>query len=70
MKCPLQNHLDTTKPGELTFSVSDCLEEECAWWEQTISECSISALAGRLDSIDRSLIDIKLKMPHEKQFRK
>ena len=70
MKCPLLFiHWKTSKHTAFS-TVSDCLKEECAWWDKDGSQCSQLAKMKVLVNIESCLELIVNKMPHEGQFRK
>ncbi len=70
MKCPLfvMGQLANTIPA--VGSNSDCLKEECAWWEANDGQCSVKVIAQFIAGIGMNIKDIRDKMPHEEQFRR
>ena len=65
MICPLRKTMNTTIPGELTFTQDDCLKEGCAWWEPKIGKCAVLRMWIALQDIHEVLHDIADKMPQE-----
>jgi len=70
MKCPL--FIDELFiQGELKeLHRADCLKEECAWWNESESECSMLSLAKWQPFLINQVSGIRDKIPHEKQFRR
>lgn len=64
MKCPLSTSIDYEEEGNPKFHTDDCLREECAWWLEDISMCSIRELALETRYTQFRLQDISTKMPH------
>ena len=67
MKCPLYQLWRTAVLGGDEIFPGDCLQEECAWWDEDMSQCSINGLEGVLEHIALSLKDIREIMPHVRQ---
>lgn len=70
MKCPLfcmnREHWELEDPTHLT----DCLKEECGWWNDILKECRFVSADRRLGEIANFLGAISVKMPHAGQFKK
>ena len=67
MKCPLLLIDDPFNGRRADFTRTNCLQEECAWWEDTIGKCSIRRIWIALQDIHEVLHDIakdKRGMPH------
>ncbi len=70
MKCPLMvsgyrdRTLDPMRPA------TDCLKEECAWWEKEGEGCAVMLLGLQVGTVCDQLTELLEKMPHEGQFRK
>jgi len=58
MKCPLlmYNYLPDESPTKGVHS--DCIKEECAWWEPKIGKCSVLRMWIALQDIHEVLHDI------------
>ena len=70
MKCPMLTMYATSfKPPE-EFKDRDCLKEECAWWDEKFEQCGIKTVLCTLVGLDRELVELVAKMPHEEQFKK
>ena len=63
MLCPLFRVTKTTKDGEVEWHLSDCLKEECAWWNETQGMCAVKDLAQQLGYISSDLTQISESMP-------
>ena len=70
MKCPLLYGCWIARQREELPELSDCLKEECAWWNNDSFMCALLDIDVKLKVLGLILNDIKGKMPHEKQFRK
>lgn len=70
MKCPLFTMYAATYTEPDKYKDRECLKEKCAWWDEETNECSKLSEEKALRWISRSLQEIRLKMPHEAQFRK
>ena len=59
MKCPLfAIAWAITRPGEKGWK-EECLEEECAWWDDDYSRCSMRSVIEHLDAIEARLTEIE-----------
>jgi len=70
MKCPLfiagaESTLAYHKKDDI-----DCIKEECAWWQGDDNVCWFVQIGISLSIIATELIAIRMRMPHEEQFRK
>jgi len=63
MKCPLMKAEAILPNGAYVRQQKDCIQEECAWWDARLSQCSIRSLVGWLDALSLELNQIKDKMP-------
>ena len=70
MKCPLLSMYYTSGVKAKVGQATDCLKEECAWWEDKLGKCSIRRIWIALQDINEVLHDIEKKMPTEVSFRK
>ena len=70
MKCPLLGLDEQNRPWAQKANQTECLKEECAWWDKQNECCVINSIASHLGSIWLNLSFIFDKMPHEGQFRK
>ena len=70
MKCPLSNYVMERESGEDEVLLSDCLKEECAWWDKEAESCAMPTISARLGTVCDDLCEIIAKMPHEEQFRR
>ncbi|KKN65869.1 hypothetical protein LCGC14_0476860 [marine sediment metagenome] len=57
MKCPKIIEHSNYPSGAISSDPVDCLKEECAWWDQEHSQCSMR-------TISNALVKIKDSMPH------
>ncbi len=70
MRCPiLEIGWMQTKVGDKGQS-SDCLKEECAWWDGELKDCLIMTVAVGLTGICGLLMKLVTKMSHVGQFKK
>ena len=70
MKCPILTMTSYLRP-EITFVEGiDCLQAECAWWEEQTGHCSIRCLPTMISGVAWHINEIIKKMPHEEPFRK
>lgn len=70
MKCPLPLVTLVTDSFPPDNLFRDCLEEECAWWDEEQKRCDPTGLAHWVRALIAQLWEIKEKMPHEEQFRR
>ena len=64
MKCPLFGMYDHERKGNAVAVAPDCLEGECAWWDEDDERCAFRSLVGELRVIMVHLGEIYRKMPH------
>jgi len=65
MKCPLFATFDKrTQMGEESDH-SECLQEECAWWDQVYGLCTVLALSPIFTAMGHVLGRIHDKMPKD-----
>jgi len=69
MKCPLLCKELTPAEVEGSVFVTDCLKEECAWWDSTNSICALLQLSKSLYYMGLHIAQTEIKMPHFDQFR-
>ena len=48
MKCPLSNYVMERDSGEDDVLMSDCLKEECAWWDSVDGCCILKTISWNL----------------------
>uniref|UniRef100_A0A6H2A3B4 Uncharacterized protein n=1 Tax=viral metagenome TaxID=1070528 RepID=A0A6H2A3B4_9ZZZZ len=65
MKCPWRFRgryfdLQTTE-----LIGGDCLQAECAWWDEVLKRCGVTTLGACLDGILSTVKELYDKMPHE-----
>jgi len=67
MKCPLlmYNYLPDESPTE--GKRTDCIKEECAWWDNVLEDCCFRVAAKASDRTERVLTDILAKLPQARQ---
>ena len=68
MKCPL---LKITRPGLMTATThpqDDCLEQECAWWDNVMGRCYLASMAISLGWVALHLGNIVEHMPYKKEY--
>ena len=63
MKCPLLDPLLIMTGEGKSYCGGDCLKEDCAWWDEEKSCCSLKVLAKEMSRI-------QLKMPKDFNPRK
>ena len=51
MKCPLLTDKNYGAQLERTMASGDCLEADCAWWDEEKNACSIKVIAKELTRI-------------------
>lgn len=62
MKCPLRSTSVVKIDERLSPVMGDCLQEECAWWEDDLRICAIKEIALELRYAQQRLGDINDKM--------
>jgi len=67
MKCPLLKYRDDISSGRFPYDVRDCLQAECAWWDIVLEDCSFRVASKALDRLERTLSEIKEKLPQARQ---
>ena len=67
MKCPLlMAGYWSSIPGFNTAK-TDCLKEECVWWDKNYGHCAILGLSHELSYLASELVEIRNKLPgHER----
>lgn len=70
MKCPIISAGVAADPNIGAYSGTDCLKEECAWWDSNNERCSVLVMALRIENLSDTLDTIEKKMPHVGQFTK
>uniref|UniRef100_A0A6H2A368 Uncharacterized protein n=1 Tax=viral metagenome TaxID=1070528 RepID=A0A6H2A368_9ZZZZ len=70
MKCPLIREFDYHDGKETQVVMLNCLQAECAWWDEILKRCSVKTLGTCLDGILLTVKELYKKIPHEAQFRK
>ena len=70
MKCPLFVLAKTAHYSENVMITTDCLKEECAWWDDFDKRCEFRSIRVVLTQIAETLEIICNKMPHLEQFKK
>jgi len=63
MKCPLLSIVKVQAIGPRNEILEDCIEEQCAWWNEPEQCCHISMIEFDLVSIAGLIAKIKDKMP-------
>ena len=54
MKCPLLGIVDHERVASDTKNMPECLNDQCAWWDDKSGSCSILALSYQLkQSVDQ-----------------
>lgn len=51
MKCPLMLKNWKSTPDVRSFEPFDCLQTECAWWDEEKNTCSVKVIAKELTRI-------------------
>jgi len=70
MKCPLLSMTSYLRPEiKVVFGV-DCLEEKCAWWNNTNGMCAVLQLGKSVYFMGLTLALMEEKMPCTEQFTK
>ena len=62
MKCPLSNYVMERESGEDEVLLSDCLKEECAWWDAPVERCLLQNVSEKLSFIYLELNAISGKL--------
>ena len=70
MKCPLLVSGWWSKEPGFKTSKTDCLKQECAWWNVGLECCHIREIAVSLEVLSDSLDEISAKMPSGQSFVK
>ena len=70
MKCPLLAIAWAGVVAKQEENYPDCLEEECAWFDENTGACSVLSLARVLTAIGDVLGRMHDKMPTRIQFLK
>jgi len=70
MNCPIARAGQLARKQYDTDELSDCIKEECAWWQSELQNCIVYQAGMEIGTLCLFLEDIKNKMPHEEQFRK
>jgi len=65
MKCPLFYIGKTTVFHGEVSDTNNCLQEECAWWDEPTQRCSIKSLGVNFEGIAANMANIVNKMPRE-----
>jgi hypothetical protein len=69
MKCPLFILNDRrAQLGEET-EIGDCIEAECAWYDDNVEECAVKSLPRIMAAIGNTIGELVKKIPKEFQFR-
>ena len=56
MKCPLLLAANTSWEGFELREIDDCLQAECAWWEEQFGKCCI-AVDAHLKGVEDRLLE-------------
>ena len=59
MKCPLLQSGWIANPQTVKTEITDCFEEECAWWNNTNNMCAILQLSKSVYFAGLELPEIK-----------
>jgi len=70
MKCPQLLKDDHERSGYPVPIAPDCLEGDCAWYDEAAGRCAIVGISRTMTSIGNVLGRISDITPTEKQFRK
>ena len=70
MKCPRGIFPIQIGDKIIGWDIMDCMEKECAWWDENNKLCDIRVSAIALDWMHEFMKEIKDKMPHAGQFTK
>lgn len=65
MKCPLFVMAGLINYKRVTQGDMDCIQGECAWWDEEFNHCALRTLARQVTFIDDRLNSISQKMPAE-----
>jgi len=68
MKCPLKRNTYIWPSGQGECQFEDCLEEDCAWWEDSLKKCSVRVLAQFSVGASVYLHNISENMPFKAQL--
>ena len=70
MKCPLSQMTSYPELRETRHRWADCIQAECAWWDQTYERCDPTGLAHTLVLLHGTFSDILTKMPQDERTRR
>jgi len=70
MKCPLFRMAELIKRDRVSQGDTECLKEECAWWDAPLQICGFRTIGCTLEVISMVLEKLESKMPHAGQFTK
>lgn len=70
MKCPLFAIASKEQERRGFLTHIDCIKEECAWWDKQNDQCAVLTLGTGLWLVNKELLELLQKMPHEEQFWK
>ena len=70
MKCPLLATAEIWLKPKGPIKYSDCLKEECAWWDEQNGQCVIKGIMIELRCAVDILEEVRDKMPRVGQFKK
>jgi len=62
MKCPLFGIHDHERKGNTASVAPDCLEAECAWWDESQSQCTIKMLVRSAERISFDITQALVKL--------
>jgi len=67
MKCPLDFPVRIKTVEGIELRGGDCIEGECAWWDDVSGQCAVYALVRGITTLERAVSDIEAKLPQARQ---
>ncbi len=68
MKCPLLQRYYIQGNEKGSDTIAQCLQAECAWWDDTLKRCSIQIIAQFMVGIGVHIHNIAENMPFKGQL--
>jgi len=67
MECPLLLAGCLSEGHAWNEDDSNCLEGECAWWDDVLGQCAVYSLVRNITFLERVISDIEAKLPQARQ---
>lgn len=68
MKCPLREQGKHPEGGDTPHAFADCLKADCAWWDDTLTLCSVRVISQYTIGLMINLHNIAENMPFKAQL--